>query len=298
MSVVSPRVSLDPGRLPAGDVARFWRVPRYAGLDGLRARFRRHTYARHTHETFAFAAVVDGCETFHLRGEQRYAVPGTFAVVHPDEPHDGAPHGGYFEYRTLYPSPDLLREIAEEAFGRPLSRAPFFREPVIHDPELAADFAALHATLGGEVPGTLLETDGRLVAFVVALIARHGDLAGAPPATRESRAVARAKALIDARAAEEIPLSELATAVGLSRAHLIRAFKAETGLSPHAWQIDRRIRTARRLLGAGEPPADVAAAVGFYDQSHLNRAFKARMGITPGAFSTLSSKTAARAPGI
>lgn len=295
MSVVSPRVSLDPGRLPAGDVARFWRVPRYAGLDGLRARFRRHTYARHTHETFAFAAVVDGCETFHLRGEQRYAVPGSFAVVHPDEPHDGAPHGGYFEYRTLYPSPDLVREIAEEALDRPLSRAPFFREPVIDDPELAAEFAALHAALGGEVPGTLLETDGRMVAFVAKLVARHGDLAGAPPASRESRAVARAEAMIAARVADDIPLADLAREVGLSRAHLIRAFKAETGLSPHAWQIDRRVRAARRMLAAGEAPAEVATAVGFYDQSHLNRAFKARMGVTPGAF---SSKTTTRTPGI
>lgn len=276
--------------MAAGDVARFWRVPRYSGLDCLRATFRRHAYARHTHETFAVAAVVEGCETFFHRGAQRYAGPGTIAVVYPDEPHDGEPHGPYFEYRTLYPSPDLVREIAEEAVGRPLPRAPWFREPVIHDPELAAELVALHEALGGPAGASLLETDSRLVAFVSRLVIRHGDCGAGPPATRERAAVARARDLLEARLTEEIGLDALARECGLSRAHLIRAFKAETGLAPHAWQIDRRFRLACRLLAAGEAPAEVATAVGFYDQSHLNRVFKARMGVTPGAF---SSKTAA-----
>ena len=43
----------------AGDSAVFWRVPRL-GLDCLRARFRRHAYARHTHETYALAAILEG----------------------------------------------------------------------------------------------------------------------------------------------------------------------------------------------------------------------------------------------
>ena len=38
------------------------------------------------------------------------------------------------------------------------------------------------------------------------------------------------------------------------------------------------------MLANGVPPAEVAAACGFYDQSHLNRVFKARVGVAPGAF--------------
>jgi AraC-like DNA-binding protein len=96
--------------------------------------------------------------------------------------------------------------------------------------------------------------------------------------------VARARELLDARFADEIELEELARAAGLSRSHLIRAFRRETGLTPHAYQIDRRFRAASRMLERGEAPGDVAAACGFCDQSHLNRVFKARMAVTPGVY--------------
>ena len=71
---------------------------------------------------------------------------------------------------------------------------------------------------------------------------------------------------------------------GLPRHHLIRAFRRETGLTPHAYLIDVRVRRARERLRRGESLGEVAAATGFCDQPHLTRAFKARLGVTPGAF--------------
>ncbi|MGP9818372.1 helix-turn-helix domain-containing protein [Salinarimonas sp. NSM] len=284
MCAASPLSSLDPALAAAGDVARFWRVPRYSDLDCLAARFRRHAYARHTHETYAIAAVVEGCETFWRRGTQNYAFAGSLCLVSPDEAHDGEPYGGHFVYRTLYPSPALMREVAEDLLGRPVSRAPWFAPSVVDDPGLVAELAALHDVLATDSGAGTLETDERLLAFLARLVSRHGDLGGAPAAMRESRAVARVREAIDAHFPEDLGLETLAREAGLSRTHLIRAFKRETGLTPHAYQVDRRFRAACRLLVAGEPPATAAIEVGFYDQSHLNRAFKARMGITPGAY--------------
>ncbi len=283
MTVSSPEFVLDPALTAAGDVTYFWRVPRYRGLECLRATFRRYSYARHTHETYAIAAILQGCETFYHRGEQHYAVAGSLAVVCPDELHDGSPHGGGFEYRTLYPSADLMREIAEDVAGRPLAHPPWFSRSVFQDPELTAALTRLHASLsdrGGQVP--LLEQDTRLVAFLANLIARWADLES--PQTRESRVVARVRDYLEAHLAEEVELADLARLAGLSRSHFIRAFRRETGLTPHAYLMDRRFRAASRLLERGEAPGAVAAACGFFDQSHLNRVFKARMGVTPGVY--------------
>ena len=57
MTVITPELSLDPDQRAAGDVTHFWRVSRLRGLGCLRATFRRHSYASHTHETFAIAAI-------------------------------------------------------------------------------------------------------------------------------------------------------------------------------------------------------------------------------------------------
>jgi AraC-like DNA-binding protein len=282
MTLASPEAALEATR--SGDVAVFWRVPRFRGLEFLRATFRTYSYAPHTHETYAIAAVMEGCEAFRHRGERRYAPAGSLAVVCPDELHDGEPHGDGFVYRTVYPSVALMREIAEDLTGRPVPHAPWFRASVLHEPDLAHDLARLHAAVRPGAPASMLEADARLVAFLSRLVARHADLGVVPPAGRETRAVSRARELLDARFSEEIALDDLARAAGLSRSHLIRAFRRETGLTPHAYQIDRRFRAASRLLERGEAPGEVAAACGFCDQSHLNRVFKARMGVTPGAY--------------
>ncbi len=285
MTVITPEASLDPDLKGAGDVTHFWRVPRYRGLDCLRATFRRHSYARHSHGTYAIAVILAGCETFFHRGEQHYAGVGSLAVVCPDEIHDGEPYGGGFVYRTFYPSPELMQEIAEDVAGRPLARPPWFSRSVIDDPELARALAELHACLSRDGGWTSqMEQDTRLIDCLSRLIARWADLDAVPSVRYGSRGIARVRDYLDAHLGEEADLAKLADLAGLSRSHFIRAFAKETGLTPHAYLVDRRFRAASRLLELGEAPGDVAAACGFFDQSHLNRVFKARMGVTPGAY--------------
>lgn len=79
-------------------------------------------------------------------------------------------------------------------------------------------------------------------------------------------------------------LAQLADAASLSRYQLVRQFAQATGLTPHAYLLQRRLQLARHLMGAGTPLADVAAASGFADQSHLTRLFTRSFGITPGAY--------------
>ena len=130
----------------------------------------------------------------------------------------------------------------------------------------------------------------RLLRSFQQLLLRHGDadgqirakLEGGPP--REDGPVARALSYLDAYFAQATDLATLARVAGVPRTRLIRAFRQATGLTPHAWLTDRRIRAARHMLGTGRAPADVAVACGLYDQSHLNRLFKARFGVSPGAF--------------
>jgi AraC-like DNA-binding protein len=119
------------------------------------------------------------------------------------------------------------------------------------------------------------------------ILLRYGRISAPERPARENRAVSVAKEYLAANVSQNVDLATLAGIAGLSRTHLIRAFKKVTGLPPHAFLIDRRVRLARKLLLDGEALAIVALGAGFADQAHMTRAFKARIGTTPGQFARM-----------
>ena len=79
-------------------------------------------------------------------------------------------------------------------------------------------------------------------------------------------------------------LAELAILSGLSRFQVMRGFIKATGLTPHAYIVQRRMDLARRLMSAAMPLAMVAATAGFADQSHMTRLFVQKYGLSPRTF--------------
>jgi AraC-like DNA-binding protein len=278
---VTQREALGCSALAAGDVARFFGAPGFPGLDCLTASFRRHAYAFHAHETYTIGNIDAGCETWMSRGARHYAGPGWLGLVNPLDVHDGAPVGEGYAYRMTYPTIELMQAVASAVSGRRVTATPLFRQSAVHDPMGARLFAEAHRLL--EAGGDALAGEERLHRAYAHVLVRH---AGLMPMTvgREQGPVARAREVIEQRFAEPLQLSELAAVAGLSTHHLIRVFRAEVGLTPHAYVIDVRVRRAQALLRRGSSPAEAAVLVGFADQAHLTRAFKARLGVPPGAY--------------
>lgn len=269
-----------PPPLAAGETARYFVSTRFPELDCLTATFTTHTYAPHTHDTYVFGSVGTGCEVWHARGRRHYAGPGDLLFNLPLDVHDGMPAEGGYSYRMTYPSEALFADLAAGIAGRPQG-TPFFRAPVVHDPEGAALFEAAHRLL--ERGGDGLAAEELLTAAYARALQLHARIP-ALALGRESGPVGRVLRRIEEGYAEDLRLDDLAAIAGLSTHHLIRAFRREVGLTPHAHLIGVRVRRARDLLRAGEAPAAVAGAVGFADQAHLSRAFKARIGVPPGAY--------------
>jgi AraC family transcriptional regulator len=88
---------------------------------------------------------------------------------------------------------------------------------------------------------------------------------------------------MEANLLEEVRLSELAQATGLSPSHFARAFKVSMGLTPHRWLVEQRILRAKQLMTKHAKPISVAANLaGFATQSHFTKAFRRVTGTTPG----------------
>jgi AraC-like DNA-binding protein len=77
----------------------------------------------------------------------------------------------------------------------------------------------------------------------------------------------------------------LAARASLSPGAFLRWFRRETGVTPAAYVMGRRVREAcRRLAFTDATIDDIASAVGFADRHHFSRVFKQRMGCGPAQF--------------
>ena len=83
---------------------------------------------------------------------------------------------------------------------------------------------------------------------------------------------------------EDLRLDELANLVDCTPYYLIRFFKKNIGMTPHAYLLHLRLEKAKNLLRQGHSIVDTAFATGFTDQSHLTRHFKAKFSIPPGVY--------------
>lgn len=84
---------------------------------------------------------------------------------------------------------------------------------------------------------------------------------------------------------EPITLGDLARAAGVTRGHLARVFRAETGLSPlEALRLIRLERAEMLLARSNLPVQEVASLTGFDDPFHFSRVFRVIFGRSPRAW--------------
>ncbi len=112
---------------------------------------------------------------------------------------------------------------------------------------------------------------------------RRCEPTGPGPAARRAQLVADACRVID-DAAEPPTLEALARQVGVSRFHLHRIFREETGVTPKAYADGRRAERVRERLGAGSGVTDALYDSGFGSSSRFYDTSAARLGMTPSQF--------------
>jgi AraC-like DNA-binding protein len=267
----------------AGEVARYWQHGAVAGVDLLRARYVTHRYGRHSHETYTFGLIEAGVEEFEYGSSLLRAGPGAVALLDPDVVHTGhAATAWGWAYRVLYPQVSVVTEVAAELGWR--GGTPRFPQTVLYDPATAALLRSAHraAECGDQLASSTLLTTA--LAGLLSAHAAAGPAGGPSPVKKAPDAVGAVRDLLAERLADPPTLAELAQLTGLSQFALLRAFRAATGLPPHAYLNQLRVRRARRLLDDGLPAAEVAARTGFADQAHLTRHFKRVVGVPPAAY--------------
>jgi len=255
--------------------ARPFRMPR-SHMDGITAVLAstRHAYPRHSHDTYGIGLFDQGAQRSSSGRGMVEAGPGALVTVNPGEVHCGSPIGdGQRTWRMLYLDPALIAGIVQEG-----GSGGEFTRPVLDDARLHPWFERLFAAVTQGGPAAALAGEEALLALSTRLL-RDGPRPLTPPPP-----VALARTCIDDDPASPVSLGTLASLSGVSRFQLLRGFAAATGLTPHAYLIQRRLHLARRLIRNGAPLAQAAAEAGFADQSHMTRLFSRCFGVTPAAY--------------
>ncbi len=239
------------------------------------------TFVRHMHEHFGIGLLVRGAQRSASGRGQVEATAGDLISVNPAEVHDGAPIGnGTRRWQMLYFDPPLIAQAFKDMANDGGICAQEFAYPVLPRPRAAELFRTLYqAVAQAEEFGDHLKIEETLALLLEHLLDRSMPVSSLPEV-----AANRAKALIDDDPQSSMSLALLAREADLSRFQLVRAFTRLTGLTPHAYLLQRRIHRARQLIAAGMPLADASLASGFADQSHMTRCFVRSFGFSPDMY--------------
>jgi AraC-like DNA-binding protein len=274
-------VKIAMARVDPRNSTEYWWDRHLSGLSLMCADFTTHEYPQHTHDALVVAVTEQGGSIVKSRGELQDATPATLFVFNPEEPHGGwMGRSKRWQYRSLYLTRLALDRLADE-LG--VNEVPYFTRNTFADCDLISAFHRMHLAL--EEGRDVFRERELLVGSFGALFQRHSSGLGRPMAPPRDRVLLR-RAIERMRAeyTSDLRLEELAAGVGLTTFQLIGLFKRTVGLTPHAYLTQVRLGMACRQLRHSPVLAEVATAVGFYDQSALNKHFKRCYGITPLQF--------------
>ncbi|WP_339548364.1 AraC family transcriptional regulator [Pseudomonas sp. RA_35y_Pfl2_P32] len=267
----------------ADKAPRFWRD---AALPFIEARSiadgRDVCYARHSHEHFSIGAITAGRSTYVHEQSFWQVATGTVVLMNPDDVHACNPIDDQpWSYRMLYVDTPWLTDLQHQlGFAAELD---FRRFACTHtaDRALFDGLNQLYELLLDDQACTLQKHSGAVGFFTEVQIRLNPAqvLLDEPNGKLE-----RAADFIREHCTQALKLEDICAAAELSASYLIRAFKQQYGMTPHAYLVNRRIQFARQQLRQGRLIADVALDAGFADQAHFQRVFKQHLAATPGQY--------------
>ncbi|WP_213032944.1 AraC family transcriptional regulator [Acinetobacter sp. ANC 4654] len=261
---------------------QFWRDSRMPYVETRQACQSQICYKAHSHTTFSIGAVDTGLSRFssYLSAVEMIE-SGALVVIPAQVEHSCNPMPNQaWSYQMMHLNADwlaaLLSETVREQIHAPI---PQLKPSVIKEPELYCAFTQLNRDLfNPEVD--FREKEQRLIEVLTQIVL--------PCFEWEKTDTSHyfydhlKDLIIYLKDVDTIvPLEKLASMLGISRYAVIRLFKANLGLTPHAFQLNLKVNQARELLKYGKNVADISYELGFSDQSHFHRVFKIHTGVTP-----------------
>lgn len=235
------------------------------------------SFKPHLHASVSIGTVDEG-EVEYTVGDHRASLrPGSLALINPETLHScNTLNNNRRSYSMLYLTPSWCLKV-QSSLWQTAVYIPFAVIRLDDVPLYDQYRLTVHHLLSDTVH--LQEKEQLLVELASTVF----NLACRPthPPQILSGNVARLKKLLRNDLHRDLTLDSLAQQLEANPYTLLRTFKAQTGITPHAYRMNCRIELAKTMLRQGKDITDTALECGFFDQSHMHRHFKAMTTVTP-----------------
>ena len=99
-----------------------------------------------------------------------------------------------------------------------------------------------------------------------------------------SPAIFDIKKYIDSEVAVSASLDDVCAIFGINKSYAIATFKKEFGITLYQYMLEKKIKTAKNMLEAGESINEISSLLGYSCTQSFTHAFKAMTGISPNAY--------------
>ncbi|MBN1142929.1 MAG: helix-turn-helix transcriptional regulator [Bacteroidales bacterium] len=226
----------------------------------------------HRHKSISLGMVIKGSRMLTINLNDYIIAEGDVFIINSEEPHAiGETQNPGHDYIVLSFAPALIRQNA--------GTGNLQFENIVGSDLLAGNLERLfHKAM----TGTLQKTDMN-IEWLISEMHCFRKKEPSVALVKDNR-LEKVKTMLDQSLAEPHLLDTLADKAAISAFHMSRLFKTQTGMAPHQYLLDNRLRQAREFLESGQTVSDIAIAAGFYDTSHFIRHFSRYYGVTPQVY--------------
>ena len=242
----------------------------------------------HYHEFCKLLLLLSGTGSYVVEGKRYLLTPGDLVLidshcVHRPEFEPNRP----YERIIIYISPAFLDRCSSpdcdlaECFDRRWGHVLRLEEAERRN--LFNLAAGLERELSGSEYGRVILSSCLLLRLLVEIgrNLRRTDLQQPDPILPKNDRILGILRYIDGHLTEDLSVDALAEHFYISKYHMMRSFRSETGASIHSYITERRLILARELISQGMSATESCFRSGFRSYSSFTRAYGKHFGATP-----------------
>ena len=242
----------------------------------------------HYHEFCKLLLLISGRGGYVVDGQRYLLQPGDVVLIgsrsahRPELEEDSA-----YERIIIYIDPDFLQQSSTadcnllELFSAQNGHVLRLREA--ERKKVFALAGALEKELSGGEYGRLILCSGALLRLLVEIgrSQRQEGSLNPSPVTPDDPRVVEWMAYLDRHLSDDMDMDALAERFFISKYHMMRLFRAQTGFTIHTYLLQRRLLAARQLIERGMLATEACYRCGFRSYSSFTRAYSKHFGSTP-----------------